>query len=62
MEEHRAEQKEEKGFGNVSYMQSMVTEPGEYQYGGDAYDAAVKDGKVSNTVGVNQYKNIEKSR
>lgn len=62
MEEHRAEQKEEKGFGNVSYMPSMVAESGEYQYGGDAYDAAVKDGKVSDTVVVNQNKNVEKCR
>ena len=62
MEEHRSEQVPEKEFGNISYMPSMVAEPGEYQYGGDAYEDAVKEGKVSDNVVVNQNKNVEKSR
>lgn len=62
MEKHRTELHTEKDVGNISYMPSMVAEPGEYQYGGDAYEAAVKDGMVSDTVVVNQNKNVEKSR
>ena len=33
MEGNRTEHAEEKDFGNISYMLSMVAESGEYQYG-----------------------------
>lgn len=62
MEEHRLEQAEEKELGNISYMPSMVAEPGKYRYGGDAYDTAVKEGKVSDSLVTNQNKSVEKRR